>query len=58
MRRKPELLAKELGKCPAGRNVIDIDRGEDILTAAQIDRFDVVPELELASFRIRCANSS
>jgi 2-phosphosulfolactate phosphatase len=49
----PELLAKELRKSPAGRNVTAIGREEDILTASRIDRFDIVPELDTKSFRIR-----
>ena len=51
----PELLAKELRKSIAGRNVTAIGREEDILVASQLDRFDVVPELDTKSYRIRRA---
>jgi 2-phosphosulfolactate phosphatase len=54
----PELLAKELRKTTAGRNVTAIGREEDILTASWIDRFDIVPELDTESFRIRRSDSS
>jgi 2-phosphosulfolactate phosphatase len=36
-----------------GRNLIDTGQENDIDLAAQIDRFDIVPELDLASWRIR-----
>jgi len=36
-----------------GRNLIDIGQENDIEIAAQIDRFDIVPELDLATWRIR-----
>ena len=49
----PEILAKELRKSPAGRNVAAIGREEDILTASRIDRFNIVPELDTRSSRIR-----
>lgn len=38
-----------------GRNLIDIGQEHDIDLAAQIDRFDIVPELDLAAWRIRVA---
>ena len=38
-----------------GRNLIDIGQEDDIDLAAQIDKFDIVPELDLASWRIRVA---
>ncbi len=53
----PELLAKELRKSIAGRNVTAIGREEDILVASQLDRFDVVPELDTRTYRIRRSNS-
>ena len=53
----PELLAEELRKTPAGRNVTAIGREDDILTASQLDRFDIVPELDTQSFRIRRSGS-
>ena len=54
----PRLLTKELRKSTAGRNVTAIGREEDILVASQLDRFDVVPELDTKSFRIRRSGSS
>jgi 2-phosphosulfolactate phosphatase len=38
-----------------GRNLIDTGQENDIDLAAQIDRFDIVPELDLKSWRIRVA---
>ena len=49
----PELLAVELRKSLGGRNLTALDKDDDILTAAQLDQFDLVPELDLATFRIR-----
>lgn len=36
-----------------GRNLIEIGQENDIDLAAQIDKFDVVPELDVATWRIR-----
>ena len=36
-----------------GRNLIEIGQENDIDLAAQIDKFDIVPELDLAAWRIR-----
>ena len=36
-----------------GRNLIDTGQENDIDLAAQIDKFDLVPELNLATWRIR-----
>jgi len=36
-----------------GRNLIDTGQENDIDLAAQMDRFDVVPEFDLTSWRIR-----
>jgi 2-phosphosulfolactate phosphatase len=36
-----------------GRNLIEIGQENDIDLASQIDKFDIVPELDLASWRIR-----
>ena len=36
-----------------GRNLIEIGQENDIEIAAQIDKFDIVPELDLAAWRIR-----
>ena len=38
-----------------GRNLIDTGQENDIDLAAQIDKFDIVPELDLKSWRIRVA---
>jgi 2-phosphosulfolactate phosphatase len=38
-----------------GRNLIEIGQEFDIDLAAQIDKFDIVPELDLATWRIRVA---
>lgn len=53
---EPERLAEELYKSPGGRHLADLGLDEDILVAAEIDRFDCVPELEPESFRIRPAS--
>jgi 2-phosphosulfolactate phosphatase len=50
---KPERLAAELSRSPAGRRLTAIDREDDILVASQLDRFDCVPELDPKAFRIR-----
>lgn len=51
-RPEPELLARELRDSAGGRNLMAIDRGDDILATAQIDRFRSVPELDTETFRI------
>ena len=48
----PELLARELRKSPGGRNLTAIGLEEDILAAAQLDRFDCVPEMSPQTMRI------
>ncbi len=49
----PERLAAELRKSPGGRNLVNIGRDDDILTAARIDRFEAVPEMDPEKTRIR-----
>lgn len=49
----PEILARELRKGAAGRRLMDLGREDDILAAAQIDRFGVVPEFFPLEGRIR-----
>ena len=49
---EPERLAEVLYDTPGGRNLAALELDEDILAAAQIDRFAVVPELDPATFRI------
>jgi 2-phosphosulfolactate phosphatase len=50
---EPERLAKVLDKTLGGRNLVELGLDEDILAAAQIDRFAIVPELDPVTFRIR-----
>jgi 2-phosphosulfolactate phosphatase len=50
-----EVLAAALGKSPGGRNLLELDRDDDILAAARIDRFDCVPQLDMKDYRIRLA---
>jgi 2-phosphosulfolactate phosphatase len=49
----PELLARQLRNSAGGRNLASIGLEADILAAAQIDCSKIVPELDLAGFRIR-----
>ena len=49
----PERLADELRKSVAGRRLAEIGMDDDVLTAAHVDRFASVPELDPAAFRIR-----
>lgn len=46
-------LAAALRESRGGRNLIEIGQEDDIDLAAQIDRFDIVPELDIAAWRIR-----
>lgn len=48
-------LGMTLKSSLGGRNLIGIGHENDIDLAAQIDRFDIVPELDLAAWRIRLA---
>jgi 2-phosphosulfolactate phosphatase len=49
----PEQLAAELAQTIAGRKVISIGLERDILDVARIDRFAIVPVLDLSTMRIR-----
>lgn len=49
----PEMLAEELAKSVGGRNLTALAQDDDLLTAAQMDRFRSVPELDRRTFRIR-----
>ncbi len=49
----PERLAEVLRKSLAGQKLVALDLDEDILAAAQLDRFPIVPELDPHSMRIR-----
>ncbi len=46
-------LGMMLRESRGGRNLIDTGQENDIDLAAQMDRFDVVPELDLTTWRIR-----
>jgi 2-phosphosulfolactate phosphatase len=48
-------LGMMLRESRGGRNLIDTGQENDIDLAAQMDRFDVVPELDLAAWRLRLA---
>ncbi len=50
---EPERLAEVLCDTAGGQNLVDLGLEADILAAARIDRFDVVPELDPVTFRIR-----
>ena len=49
----PRLLAEQLRKSAGARRLTAAGQEEDILAAAQIDRFGSVPELDPQTFRIR-----
>ncbi len=49
----PERLAEELRKSLAGQKLVSLGLEEDILAAARIDRFSIVPELDRETMRIR-----
>ena len=51
----PPVLAVQLARSPGGRNLIQLGRQDDLLTAAQIDRFQGVPRLDGRDGRIRLA---
>jgi len=50
---EPQRLAEELRKSPGGQNLLALGLGDDILAAAQLDRFGSVPELDPKAFHIR-----
>jgi 2-phosphosulfolactate phosphatase len=54
--RAPSNLATYLAASQGGRNLIEIGQAHDIPIAAEIDRFNLVAELDLASWSIRQAN--
>lgn len=49
----PERLAAQLRDSLGGQNLVNVGLEADILTAARLDRFDIVPELEAGGRRIR-----
>jgi 2-phosphosulfolactate phosphatase len=46
-------LSRTLRVSRGGRNLIGMGHENDIDLAAEIDKFDIVPELDLATWRIR-----
>lgn len=50
---EPAVLAEELRNSVGGRNLTALGQEDDLRTAAQIDRFRTVPELDRHTFRIR-----
>ncbi len=50
-----EELARQLRDTPGGRNLVGIGLESDLADCAQIDRLEVVPELDVDSWRIRPA---
>ncbi len=51
-------LARILRDSLGGRNLLEIGHEDDIELAAQLDRLDVVPELDISTWQIRCAGAS
>jgi phosphosulfolactate phosphohydrolase-like enzyme len=49
----PGLLADQLRKSLAGQKLVSIGMEDDLYAAARLDRFDIVPELDTRTFRIR-----
>jgi len=48
----PPLLADQLRKSIAGQKLVSIGMEDDLYAAAQLDRFNIVPELDTRTFRI------
>ena len=46
-------LIEELRKSLGGQNLVAIGLDEDIAACARVDQFQIVPELNTATFRIR-----
>lgn len=53
----PDRLADALRKSLGARNLIALGLDDDILAAAQMDRFDMVPRLDPKTFRIRAGGT-
>jgi 2-phosphosulfolactate phosphatase len=49
----PAILADQLRKSIAGQKLVAIGMEDDLFAAAQLDQFDLVPELDMRAFRIR-----
>ena len=56
--RSPDRLADELRKSPGGQNLMGLGLDEDILAAARIDEFDLVPKLDPQTMRIRAEGAN
>jgi phosphosulfolactate phosphohydrolase-like enzyme len=50
---EPERLAERLQNTLGGQNLVNVGLEEDILSASYIDRFDIVSQLDVKTFRIR-----
>jgi 2-phosphosulfolactate phosphatase len=50
---EPERLAAELCKSLGGQNLLALDLEDDVLAAAQLDRFELVPRFDPRTGRIR-----
>lgn len=55
---RPERLAEQLRDSRGGRNVVRLGLEADILTAAALDRFDIVPELDPNTMCIQACDAS
>jgi 2-phosphosulfolactate phosphatase len=55
---EPERLAEVLYDTPGGRTLAELGLDEDILAASQIDRFDLVAELDPLTLRIHASVAS
>jgi hypothetical protein len=49
---EPDRLATELRKGLGGQDLLALGRDDDIMAAAQIDRFDIIPRLDTKTMRI------
>ncbi len=49
----PAVLAEQLAKSPGGRNLVELGMANDLLLAAEIDRFQCVPRLDRSDGHIR-----
>ncbi len=52
-----ELLAEQLRKSLGGQNLMGLGLGADIVTASQLDRCEVVPELDMKTLRVGLGRS-
>jgi 2-phosphosulfolactate phosphatase len=54
----PDRLAEKLQKSLGGQNLMELGLEEDILAAARIDQFDIVPKLDPTTMRIRAVGGN